>query len=91
MTRREIKLIREIAERAVKLSAKLGAGKWLLSDAVMDITCAHRSCGLRLDDLLAADDFNFAHDVFGINRHLDHETLELKDHFRPRFAARVVA
>jgi len=90
MSRHEASIIRKIATRAVAMSAKAGH-KWELSDAVMDLTCAHNDCGLRLDELLAADDFNFAHDVFGINRHLDHETLELKDHFRPRFAARVVA
>jgi hypothetical protein len=85
--RRQSEVIKAIAERAVALSAKHGLGKWKVSDAVMDITCAHEDCGLRLDDLLAADDFNFAHDVFGINRHLDHSTLKLTDCFRPRFAS----
>ena len=42
---------------------------------------------LRLDDLLAADDLNFLHDVAGINRHLDRDTYALLDGFFPRYAA----
>jgi hypothetical protein len=58
----------------------------------MDITACHASGNpLRLDDLLAADDFNFAHDVFGIARHLNRETGELQNFFSPRFSARVSA
>ena len=53
----------------------------------MDITYAHEDTPLRLEELLAADDVNFAHDVGGIARHLDHETLVLGDCFVPRFAA----
>lgn len=86
LTKRETILIKEIAKRAVELCAKHGLGKWKISDAVMDVTCAHQDCGLRLDDLPIADDFNFAHDVFGINRHLDHNTLKLTDYFLPRFS-----
>ena len=43
-------------------------------------------CRLRLDDLLAADDFNFAHDVLGINQHLDRQTFKFKDCFSPRYS-----
>ncbi len=42
---------------------------------------------LRLADLLAADDFNFAHDVFGIMRHIDRRTGRLDNHFVPRFCS----
>ena len=44
------------------------------------------NCDLDLQALLDADDLNFAHDIAGINRHLDHDTGELKDCFWPRFA-----
>lgn len=49
------------------------------------------STPLDLSKLLAADDFNFAHDVFGIARHLDRrddsETAgELGGFFLPRYA-----
>ena len=38
--------------------------------------------------MLAADDFNFGHDVFGIYRHLDRTTGKLMNCFVPRFAQR---
>lgn len=56
-------------------------------NVLLDLTICHFSAGqrIRLDDLLAADDLNFIHDVAGINKHLDRETGELMDGFRPRF------
>ena len=57
-------------------------------DCHMDITVCHANgCPLRLRELLEADDSNFAHDVFGIRRHLNRETGQLEDCFLPRFAA----
>jgi len=37
-----------------------------------------------LDKLLAFNDLNFSHDVFGIARHLNRVTKELMDCFSPR-------
>lgn len=54
----------------------------------MSIAACHlNGCPLRLQELATADDFNFAHDVVGIDQHIDHETGKLQYHFRPRFAA----
>lgn len=54
----------------------------------MDIVCVHANGNpLRLEALLAADDFNFAHDLFGIARHLNRTTGQLEDFFSPRFSA----
>lgn len=81
-------LIGKIADRAVSVYANNNVRVERL-DVLMDITSVHFSgCKLRLDDLLAADDFNFIHDVAGINRHLDRETYMLRDGFSPRFTAR---
>jgi hypothetical protein len=38
--------------------------------------------------LYSADDFNFAHDVGGIHRHMNRETGELGGCFLPRFTKR---
>jgi hypothetical protein len=58
-------------------------------DVFMDITATIMGgCRLRLDDWLAADDFNFVHDLVGIERHLNRQTFALMD-FRPRFAMEV--
>ncbi len=81
-------LIGKIADRAVSVFA-LYETRVNRMDIVMDITACHFSAQkLRLDDLLAADDFNFIHDVGGINRHLDRDTFKLTGGFSPRFSAR---
>jgi hypothetical protein len=43
---------------------------------------------LRLDELLEADEGNFAHDVFGMMRHYDIATGTMRDCFSPRFERR---
>ena len=86
MTKDEMLIASKIADRAAALSAKFGH-EWEKIDALMDIDACHSSCPLKLDELLAADDFNFGHDVFGINRHLNRQTYELENCFLPRFAA----
>jgi len=79
----QMAIIAKIAARAVEMANQ---NKYTRMTAIMDISTCNSSCPLRLDDLLAADDFNFAHDVFGINQHLNRETGELNDCFLPRFA-----
>lgn len=59
-------------------------------DIHMDLSATHCNGNpLRLDDLLAADDFNFLHDVCGIMKHLDRDTGKLTGGFTPRFTKRV--
>ena len=54
-------------------------------DIKMDVLAVHLSCRLRLDHFLNADDFNFVHDIVGIERHLDRNSFTLRDCFVPRF------
>lgn len=79
-------LIKEIAERASALAMKYGKPfPW--RTAMMDVTACHEGgCPLKLKDLLASSDADFAHDVWGINRHLNRETYKLEGGFLPRFA-----
>jgi hypothetical protein len=88
-------VIVEIASRAVQqmrktLSATNGRVESEMLrplDWAMDVTAVHANgCPLRLRELLLADDFNFAHDVFGIRRHLNRDTGRLTGFFVPRFA-----
>ena len=82
------RIIGKIAHRATSYAEGLGI-HYPLMDAEMDITATHANGNpLRLDDLLHADDFNFAHDVFGIRRHIDRNTGQLQDCFVPRFSER---
>lgn len=81
----EASLVRVIAKRAVYAA---GNPNYRVEDATMDLTVCHlNGCPLRLVDLAEANEFDLIHDVLGINRHLDHETGELKDCFLPRYAA----
>lgn len=79
-------IIRQIVDRAQTNARRAGArfdrlGTW------MDLTAVHANgCPLRLADLLNADDFDFNHDVFGVIRHLDRNTGQLRDCFLPRTA-----
>lgn len=87
-SREDLETMNKIAARAVELAKKLGV-PYKRIDALMDVNAAHANgCPLRLADLLAADDGNFGHDVFGIRRNLDRETGKLGGHFSPRYAVR---
>lgn len=56
---------------------------------LMDVTACHANgTPLRLAELLAADEFNFMHDIGGIQRHIDRKSGKLRNHFLPRFTAR---
>jgi len=86
-SREEVQTIAKIAARAVQLAASAG-WKYEFMDADMDVTACHENgCPLDLADLLTADDANFAHDVFGIRRHINRETGKIEDHFSPRYSA----
>lgn len=53
---------------------------------MMDLKCANEEFHLRLDEFLEADDFNFSHDISGIQHHIDRNTKTFQDCFVPRFA-----
>jgi hypothetical protein len=74
-----------IVERAEELFERTGVERESL-DIQMDLSATHAKCPLRLSEFAEADDFNFAHDIWGIYRHLNRKTGELEDSFLPRFA-----
>lgn len=88
-TEKDQAIIDKIAARAFK-SVKKARGKHMERDALdyeMDITAVHlNGCPLHLADLLKGDDFNFAHDIAGIERFLNRESGKLTRGFLPRFA-----
>lgn len=85
-TPQDFDVIVSIAKRAVLLAQENGID-YPQQMAVMDLNAVHcNACPLRLQELLAADNGNFIHDVFGIRRHLDRTTGQLRDCFVPRFA-----
>lgn len=83
----ERKIIAKIAARAVRMAKKDDVPYEQLG-AVMDITACHANGNpLRLQELLDADDVNFAHDVYGIRRFMDRTNGKLLNHFSPRYSA----
>lgn len=80
MNKLEIQIIAKIAERADKLNL-LHFDRMSL---MMDLEHAHKQFNLRLNDLLNADEFNFTHDISGIQSNIDRETKEIH-RFLPRF------
>jgi len=88
-THAEALLIRAIATRAAALVKNIG-GVWRVIDVAcldMDITACHNNGRpLKLAELLAATDADFAHDVFGIARHINRLNGKLRDCFSPRYS-----
>lgn len=78
----DLHMIGEIVERAVKLDPQLD--KLTLA---MDLEACHcNGCRLDLGGLLSAQMSDFAHDVWGIQRHINRATGQVMDCFLPRFA-----
>lgn len=84
--RHDCEVIRKIIERAWNI-------EWLRQsyaqklDMHMDLSAVHANGNpLRLEALLEADDFNFAHDMSGICNCLDRDTGKLTRGFSPRFS-----
>ena len=71
----------EIAKRAEKMKIYNGERFTLL----MDLEHADNVFNLRLEDLLNADNFNFAHDVVGIVNNINRDTKDF-GLFVPRYA-----
>ena len=83
LTKEDYELIGEAVERATKLFNTVD--KLTLN---MDLGAVHVSgCKLDLQKLLDFPDFDFAHDIVGITKHIDRKTGKLGDCFLPRCAA----
>lgn len=83
-TKEEAALIHQIAKRAATLyyAAKI---KMETIDVDMNVTATHANgCPLNLEKLFGFPDFDFMHDITGINRHLDRNTGKLRGCFLPR-------
>ncbi len=86
MTKDEAKLIAKIAKRASLMAQNLGI-EYVHMDAFMDVEAVFSAGKLsRIAELADAGDGNFAHDVFGIRRHLNRTTKQLEGCFLPRYS-----
>lgn len=85
-SRADYALIRQIVKRADAMATGQGITLDRLS-LEMDLEALHcGGCPLKLADLLAADNFNFSHDIAGIIACMDRKTGKLTKCFWPRFA-----
>ncbi len=83
-TLEEDQLIGKIVDRALKSFTELNYGGSRM-DLNMDITATHcNGTPLDLEKFLQFDEFNFAHDLFGIINNINRETGELDNCFLPR-------
>ncbi len=84
VTSSDRQLISKIAERAIKT---VFYTSYTGLEVMMDVSAVHCNGNpLNLKELLKADDFNFAHDILGIYKHLNRETGKLENFFRPRYS-----
>lgn len=87
-TPEEMAIIKQIAERAVKMAKDLDI-EYDQTSAVMDIEACHCNGNpLDLQRLLDAADGDFGHDVFGIRRFMDRDEGKLSGVFSPRHSAK---
>ena len=84
VNKQDHELIVQIVDRFIKMYKEYKKDKL---DIVMDIACVHTNIiPLRLIDLLNASVFDFTHDIFGIKRNLNRQTIKLENCFLPRFS-----
>lgn len=84
LSKKDMDFVKRVANRAV---TELGIED--KQGIMMDFTACHKyGCKIDFDKLLSFDNFNFAHDVYGINRNLCHKTGKLLNCFLPRSAAK---
>ena len=84
MKKENFKLIVKIAEKADNMGLLIFDRLSL----IMDLECANREFNLRLEEFLDADNFNFAHDISGIQNNINRQTKQFENCFLPRFSSK---
>lgn len=74
--------IMDIVERADEKNLLMFDGLSLS----MDLSYTHEIFNLDLKRLLEADNFNFVHDIVGIQNNLNRQTKQMENCFVPRFS-----
>lgn len=78
----EFMKIAEIAKRA----DETGLLMFDRMSLILDLEAVHGEIGLKLEELLNADDLNFSHDIVGIQNNIDRQSKTLQNCFLPRYA-----
>lgn len=78
-----------VASRYQAMRKDMGLAPVDMLDLHMDLTACHANgCPMDWERLNAADDFTLAHDVGGIQRHINRHTGRIEDGFLPRCASK---
>ena len=85
-TNEETELIGKVVDRAVSEGILPNRSAYVMNLTMTLSACVANGCKLDLQGLLDADEFNFRHDIYGIEKHMDTKTGKLQNHFWPRFA-----
>lgn len=90
-TREESQIVSKIVDRYQESHYELGIPKVYQRprmDLIMDIEATHCNGNpLKLRELLESENFNFLHDMIGIQRNLNRQTGKLENCFVPRYSA----
>jgi hypothetical protein len=78
----ELELIGAIVERYVEIIKPEREKTAIL----MDVMLTHYTIGLKLEEMVNGPQYDFVHDMMGIQKHLDRQTGAMLDCFLPRFA-----
>ena len=77
--------------KIVEIAKRAEENKLLIFDRfslIMDIECADEIFYLRLDDFLNAENFDFVHDIYGIQNNLNRQKRMMENCFLPRFSTK---
>lgn len=86
---REPELLKMIAARAARMVYKLTGNEVRPEFIESELRVVHFDiCTLRLQDLLDANEDDFAHDIAGIHDHLDIIDASFRNKWWPRFAVK---
>lgn len=86
MTREEIITIINLEQALYNRAQRMNLTFGSKSTFILDMDNAIDSFNLDLQRLLEADDFNFAHDIIGIQTNINRGTKKFENFFVPRFA-----
>lgn len=82
MEKKTVEIINKIADRAAVINPNYDK-----TTVMMDLlVLLETGVKMRWEDLLNAPQFDFMHDIAGINAHLNRDTYKLEDCFWPRYA-----
>lgn len=82
-TKNDLYTVSKVADRAIALRLNIHKDKMSL---FMDIEFSADDANMDLDKLLSFDDFNFTHDLAGIQANLNRESKKIENCFSPRCA-----